>query len=318
MNEPLVSVIIPNYNHAPYLQERIESILRQTYRHFEIIMLDDCSTDHSRKVMNTYREHPQVTKIIFNEVNSGSPFVQWKRGIQEANGELVWIAESDDSCHPDMLRQLVGKFEGNPTQSFAFCQCKFVDRKGEITDTHSWRLEKVERMNGKAFIRKHLRFRNRVWNASCALFRKSFALACDDEYIRYRTAGDWLFWIMMAEQGEVTAISTPLNYFRQHPGSTTKRSMMSGLCQVEAKKVFDYCLRHEYIGRLSAVNHTFKMLREIKYRHRFESEAVQQQLIDLWADESTLKSVRNRWYLKMYHPYFYYIRRPYKKILKRK
>lgn len=64
---PTVSVIVPNFCHAPYLEERIESILAQTYRDFELILLDDCSTDDSREVLERYRQHPNVSRIVYNE-----------------------------------------------------------------------------------------------------------------------------------------------------------------------------------------------------------------------------------------------------------
>lgn len=68
----MVSVIVPNYNHAPFLRERIDSILAQSYTDFELILLDDCSTDNSRDILNSYRDNPHVSHIIFNEKNSGS------------------------------------------------------------------------------------------------------------------------------------------------------------------------------------------------------------------------------------------------------
>ena len=61
---PKVSVIIPNFNHAKYLKERIESVLYQTYQDFEVILMDDCSTDDSRKVLDQYRSHPKVTQLF--------------------------------------------------------------------------------------------------------------------------------------------------------------------------------------------------------------------------------------------------------------
>src|SRR5882757_6677219 len=70
---PTVSVIVPNYNHARYLRKRIESVLGQTYQDFEVILLDDCSTDNSREVLVSHRDNPKV-RIDFNENNSGSVF----------------------------------------------------------------------------------------------------------------------------------------------------------------------------------------------------------------------------------------------------
>ena len=67
MKHPLVSVIIPNYNHAPFLEERINSILNQRYDNYELIILDDMSTDNSVEVINKYKDHVRVSNVIFNE-----------------------------------------------------------------------------------------------------------------------------------------------------------------------------------------------------------------------------------------------------------
>lgn len=100
MIENLVSIIIPNFNHAAYLEQRIESVLKQTFQEFELILLDDSSTDKSWEIMMHYADHPLVSHCIRNEINSGSPFKQWKKGFDLAKYDLIWIAESDDfsSC----------------------------------------------------------------------------------------------------------------------------------------------------------------------------------------------------------------------------
>ena len=83
-HSPLVSIIIPNYNHADYLEERIRSIFNQTYTNYEIIILDDRSTDNSIEIINKFRDNSHISNIIINEENSGSPFKQWFKGISLA------------------------------------------------------------------------------------------------------------------------------------------------------------------------------------------------------------------------------------------
>ena len=88
---PKVSVIVPNYNHEPYLRQRIDSILNQSYQDFELILLDDCSVDNSRDILMAYKNHPKVTQLVFNEQNSANTFKQWNKGIELAKGEYIWI-----------------------------------------------------------------------------------------------------------------------------------------------------------------------------------------------------------------------------------
>lgn len=104
---PLVSVIIPNYNYARYLDARIESVLNQTFTDFELILLDDVSTDDSLKVFDQYKDNPHVSCLVVNETNSGSPFKQWMKGILLAQGKYIWIAEADDLAESDFLEKLL-------------------------------------------------------------------------------------------------------------------------------------------------------------------------------------------------------------------
>src|SRR5687768_8494009 len=121
-----VSVIVPNYNHAPYLPARLNSILKQTYQDFEIIILDDCSTDNSRSIIEQYRGNSKVSHIIYNASNSGNTFHQWKKGMSIASGNLIWIAESDDYCERTFLEELVPSFHTNKNLVIAFCQSLVV------------------------------------------------------------------------------------------------------------------------------------------------------------------------------------------------
>src|SRR6478609_3462038 len=117
-----VSVILPNYNHENYLKERIDSILQQTYRDFELIILDDHSSDNSKQIIELYRSNAKVSFIEYNSHNSGSPFRQWAKGIQLARGSYIWIAESDDSCEPAFLEETVKKMKEYPTAGIVFTQ----------------------------------------------------------------------------------------------------------------------------------------------------------------------------------------------------
>ena len=123
---PTVSVIVPNYCHAPYLEQRIESILQQTFQDFELILLDDCSTDGSREILERYRNHPKVSGIFYNERNSGSPFKQWKKGLSKATGDYVWIAESDDFSSPCFLERCVRILDTRPDCSIVFTSSYIV------------------------------------------------------------------------------------------------------------------------------------------------------------------------------------------------
>src|ERR1700675_4790198 len=108
--KPKVSVIIPNYNHARFLRQRMESVLGQTFQDFEVILLDDCSTDESQSILREYAADPRV-RLEFNEKNSGSTFKQWNKGVRLVRGKYVWMAESDDYAEPQFLEKVVARLD---------------------------------------------------------------------------------------------------------------------------------------------------------------------------------------------------------------
>ena len=223
-----VSVIIPNYNHARFLKKRIDSVLEQTYRNFEIIILDDHSDDDSRAVIETYRSNEKVAHIIYNEVNSGSTFKQWKKGLELATGKYIWIAESDDYAAVEFLEELVKPFKENTNVVISFCRSAHVDDNGDFMgltlhadelDNTKWTKNYVEK--GHVEITRYLKYRNTIPNASAVLFKKPVDIDAMLS-VEMKFCGDWLFWQRMLQQpGALIAYSSEvMNFFRTHASST--------------------------------------------------------------------------------------------------
>lgn len=234
MDAPLVSVIIPNYNHAPFLLERIESVLGQTYEPIEIIFLDDCSSDNSREVIERYRSNAKISAIVFNEQNSGTTFKQWKKGIELARGEWIWIAESDDWCEPTLLATLMAG--ANDNRVIAFCQTLMVQEGGRVLwKTNSALFE--NELAGGEFITQQMLVGNGIPNASMCVFRKECYFKLTNEFLDYKFCGDWLFWILIARQGNVFISGKYLNYFRKHGKDVSGKATLNGLIYSEYIKL---------------------------------------------------------------------------------
>jgi glycosyltransferase involved in cell wall biosynthesis len=121
-----VSVIIPNYNHSKYLKQRIDSVLNQTFTDFELIILDDASTDCSREIIEDYTSlHPDILSY-YNKNNSGSPFAQWDYGVRIAKGDYIWIAESDDFASEFFLERTTALLDENNSLGFVYCESKVL------------------------------------------------------------------------------------------------------------------------------------------------------------------------------------------------
>lgn len=230
---PLVSVIIPNYNHKKYLKQRIDSVLMQTFTDFELILLDDCSTDNSQKILLSYQNNPHVSHIILNPTNGGTPFIQWEKGIQLAKGKYLWIAESDDSSDPSFLAATVEQLEKHSEARLCLTGSHIIDEENTIIPTDAfdeWSEDgKAYLFQSTDYLKTHMLITNRIYNASMVLFRKEDCLSSIMECYRgMHYCGDWLFWIEQVRKGAVVEVHQKLNYFRKHPKSTTSRGSANG------------------------------------------------------------------------------------------
>lgn len=226
---PKVSIIIPNYNHAPFLVQRLNSVFNQTYQNFEVIILDDCSTDSSRDVLSIYSQHPKVSHCVFNETNSGNTFKQWAKGLSLAKGDLIWIAESDDFCDANFLKEVSKPLIENSDVVLSYCQSNRVDENGFVTGnwkTHTDNLEcelfsKDFIMDGNLFIEKYLIYKNVIPNASAILIRRETLCLLGDIHIEkeLRYCGDWLLYFKIVLNQKIAFTSQSLNDFRYHSKS---------------------------------------------------------------------------------------------------
>lgn len=282
MSTPLISVIIPNYCHAKYLDKRILSILNQTYRNFEIIILDDCSPDNgtSRSVIEKYSEDPHVSHIIYNEINSGNTFRQWNLGISLAKGDYCWIAESDDFCEVSFLQNIVDTINKFPNVVMAFAPVVYTNSNGEITG--AYRKEgRTQFYNSKEFITKYLTLDNSIQNASCCIFNRKVALSIDKAYMKYKGIGDWWFWLGIAEKGNVVIVNKHLSYFRRHNTALTMKLIADGTNLTDEKQLLEHIKglyyipewKWRYINRVHAETK--------KYQH-FDSEDIYKRMSKLW------------------------------------
>lgn len=279
-NNCFVSVIVPNYCHSQYLDERIQSILNQTYQDFELIILDDCSPDDgaSREVIDRYRDNPHISHIVYNEVNSGSPFKQWYKGFELAVGKYIWIAESDDKCDKRLLETLVDACQKDDAV-LAFCKSQvFYDTGEKFINGSQISMERGFTMDGKLFVSEYLWIRNTIVNASAVIFRKDDAMAVKPLYTEFRAAGDWMFWIELAERGKVTFVAQVLSFFRKHPLGTTVVSNKTGLSLKENYLIFNYLSKKGYFGFYKRLK--FK-LRIIKYSKDINNEG-KKEILRLW------------------------------------
>ena len=251
LTKPRVSVVIPNYNHARFLRRRVDSVLQQTFQDFEIILLDDCSTDDSRSILSEYSTDPRV-RIEFNKRNSGSTFKQWNKGVRLARGEYVWIAESDDYADKRLLEKLLSRLAAEPTTVLCYCRSWRVSSDGDLAgflDTylpdlgsHKWTGDFWA--DGREECRKYLIRCCTVLSASSVVFRREVYWQVGGADEKLVLCGDWKTWVSMAlTGGGISYVGDPLNYYRFHAASVTEKSLRNGVWAAEALGVTRWMLQ---------------------------------------------------------------------------
>lgn len=248
MRFPKVSVIIPNFNKAPFLETRIESILHQTYQSFEIILVDDASTDESHKVIQRFADDPHFSEIFYSEFNAGV-FATWKIGIKKAKGEYIWIAEADDYADPRLLERLVGILEDQPHVGIAYCQSWLVDehdtpvtlyKEVELPYWNQARWQQDFIYDGREECRRYLIYKNTIPNASAVVFRRALYQKTGGPPEEMKVNGDWVFWSSLLCHADIAFVAEPLNYFRTHSTTIRSANKMTGRNIEESLLVLQY------------------------------------------------------------------------------
>lgn len=287
MSTPSVSIIVPNYNHSKYLEQRFASIFDQTFQDFELIILDDCSTDNSRSIIEKYRNNPKVSAIVYNETNSGSPFKQWDKGIQLAKGEYIWIAESDDTCECGFLETLMGQIHKTNNCVLAYCSTNDIDKEGNIISKKE-SIESVNFYTGASFVVNKLLFANYVYNASCAVFKRACVLSAHKDWINSRGAGDYYLWVFLAGFGNVCSIGKCLAYRRTHDTNITHIADSSGSNLADERKIVGYIYSRYHIASWRRIVAESLRRRRLS-NERFDNEIVRKDLLSLWNYRSKMR-----------------------------
>lgn len=228
-NPKKVSVVIPNYNYQDFITERIDSILMQTYPIYELIILDDCSTDNSVKVIENKIKDIKDIKVRFikNEKNSGCVFKQWKKAFEIAEGDYIWIAEADDSAENNFVEEVIKGFD-DKNVVISYCESARIDENNmlireksddlyDMCRTGEWNSNYTK--DGKDEIIEHLSVTNTILNVSSVMWKKQDYSEILEKATEFKVAGDWYIYYNALRNGKIAWNSKPLNYYRKHSKS---------------------------------------------------------------------------------------------------
>jgi glycosyltransferase involved in cell wall biosynthesis len=225
---PAVSIILPNYNHAGFLRQRIETILNQSFSDFELLIFDDASTDQSQEIISTFSDQ-RISHVEFSKENSGTPFSFWEKGLKMAKSNLIWIAESDDFSELSFLQTHVDAFKKDPSLIISFSASNWVDQSGKTLHKPAHENEILYK-NYQDAINADFCKGSLIYNASAAVFRKQSAASIDfDKLKTFKYAGDWFFWSSFEAKGTIKRSQQRLNNFRRHENNVSFKAEKAGL-----------------------------------------------------------------------------------------
>lgn len=208
---PTVSVLVPVYNGMPYLPDALKSVLRQTWSDFEVVVVDDASTDDSWTAIQAITDRDSRVRAVRNETNLGLPGAL-NRGMELSRGKWIARQDQDDLCDPRRLERQLAFLRAHADVKLLFSDARIVDAEGRPRG----RRRTVTRPEEA---RWDLCFRCNFPHSS-AIFARATALSLGG-YRNVHACEDWDLWSRFAEVAEVASLRAPLMKYRVH-----ERSMM--------------------------------------------------------------------------------------------
>jgi glycosyltransferase involved in cell wall biosynthesis len=210
MEKDKVSVIIPTYNSEDYINEAIKSVLSQTYKNYEIIIVDDGSSDNTATLLKKY----QGRLKYFYQNNQGSAAAR-NLGLNNSSGEFIAFLDSDDVWFPEKLEKQVRIMKENPRLAFVFAAAYMVNESGEIVKC--WDNKNEPTMDFKRLYEKNFICTSTVLLRRYCLER----IGNFDENLKM--SQDWDLWLRLAKKFEFKFICQPLINYRMHSNNITRR-----------------------------------------------------------------------------------------------
>ena len=213
MNSKLVSIVMATYNGEMYLRQQLDSILDQTYQHFELIVVDDASTDETLSILNEYSISDGRIHIFPAENNLGI-VKNFERGLMLASGEYIALSDQDDVFRPDKISLMVKALEAHPKRDLVISDLSLIDADGNQIALSMWRYAKLEPKQGKPF--RRLLYGN--FATGCAMMFRRRLLEHAIPFPADCLVHDWWLAVVASSSkgGGLCLINEPLTAYRQH------------------------------------------------------------------------------------------------------
>jgi len=225
----LVSVIIPNFNSLKYIEETIQSIYSQSYSNFEIIIVDDCSSDDSVDFIKNLDFIDSRLRLFVLEKNNGRPAIPRNYGLQKVRGEFIAFMDSDDIWHCKKLAIQLAAMDRYKADLSCTSLINFVNYIDLSNQPASYSNGKVERLSFEKLLHKNI-----IPNSSVIVSRSQLDKLHFNEDVRYKAIEDYHLWLRLLQQGASSIkLCDPLLFYRiseasisQHKFQMLKKNFM--------------------------------------------------------------------------------------------
>ncbi|MCL4399806.1 glycosyltransferase [Patescibacteria group bacterium] len=226
-----VSVIIPTYNSERFIERTIKTVLAQTFQGWEMIIVDDCSSDRTKDIVKDYERKDKRIKGVFLDRNSGGPSYPTNVGVNSSGGEYIALLDHDDEWLPDKIEKQMLILENKPDVGIVSCDCVIKNDDGKEIGIR-------DNVNHVNVLHDEL-FCNFVFGCSSVLIRKNVFDAVEGFDEKCRVSQDWEFYIRVFEDGFGFDF-VPERLFISHP--VLKSSQWKGISYLKRAEEMKYIL----------------------------------------------------------------------------
>ncbi len=222
INQPLVSIIMPAYNHEKYVESSITSIINQTYKNVELIVIDDCSKDKTKEIIKNLQK--KYNFMFIEHTNNQGISKTLNEGLKLALGEYFCVLASDDQLLPEKIETNIKHFRDNPQHELVFSNINLIDTDNQIIQHNYANHSKIQKLlaaqNGKE--RAAILMEGNCIPVMTVMTKRESLLKIggfdESSYIE-----DWDAWIRLARNDmQFGYINKPLVNYRITPGSMSK------------------------------------------------------------------------------------------------
>lgn len=264
-----ISVIIPSYNHARYIERAVSSVLSQTHEDLELIIVDDGSTDHSLQVLGEI--HDSRMKVL-EQPNLGA-HAAINNGLREARGDYLSILNSDDYYAPERLEKIITVLKNHPEIGLASSHLKIIDEndltlgiKHGYQDCEPWLLDHPESsFRAAESLKDALLTENYLATTSNFMFPRRI-LGRVGDFRPLRFTHDWDFALRVSKQADLALVEEPLLSYRVHAQNTIREdlaAMIFEICWILAMHLPDDSRQHWSTLSTSPEKHIEQLLNSI-------------------------------------------------------